>query len=106
MRVDQFRRNLQGDAEIDKVPGENVTYSIDWLQQLLTGEDIATSEWAASPQGLTLSQAGVYGTTATVRIAGGVAGITYVVTNTITKTPPAGDEIPRSFLLHVRSRLS
>ncbi len=105
MKGDRFRRTLQGDAEIDKVPDEEAAYSVDWNKQLDTGEGIAQSEWTALPAGLALQSPGVSGTIATVRIAGGVAGTTYVVTNTITKTG-SQEVIPRSFLLHVRQHLS
>lgn len=65
-------------------PGADLDYSVNWMPWLDSGETIATSDWTAST-GITLSRAAVVGSTmASVFAAGGVAGQSYVLTNTIT----------------------
>lgn len=67
-----------------KDPQETLDYSVDWTNELASGETIASSNWAVSPSGPTLSGAGTSGARAFVYMAGGTAGTEYLLTNTIT----------------------
>lgn len=68
----------------EKLPGETLDYRLDWTQRL-EGATIVGSVWALCPGSiLTLASTGYTNTISTVWIAGGVAGATYVLTNTVT----------------------
>lgn len=99
---DRFRRNLQGDAEIDAAQGDEVDYSIDWQRQLITGEGLEAAAWFA-PNGLTLGAAGVAGEISTTWIRHDEIG-RYTVTAEARTTQ--GRVLRRSFILTVRARLS
>lgn len=66
--------------------GEVEVRSIDWTASLNTGDAIATSAWASTPAGLTLTAATLVGAVAQTRVTGGVAGTLYELRNTVTTT--------------------
>ena len=68
-----------------KFPGEKLDYIVDWTTKnwLETGETIVTSTWSVET-GVTDSDESNTTTTATIFIAGGTLGETYILTNTIT----------------------
>ena len=92
-------------ADYIKDPDAVLDYGVDWSPWLETGETISTSEWTASPDGLTVMDEpapGMSGTSTLVWLSGGVAGRTYRVTNRITTTAGRIDE--RSIEIRVRER--
>lgn len=67
-----------------KDPSETLDYTFDWDDAYLqSGETISTSAWAVTPSGPTLSGASNTNSTATTFMAGGTAGHSYRLTNTI-----------------------
>lgn len=83
-----------------KDPNATLDYAVDW-SRWLAGDEIATSTWII-PVGLTALGASNTPTKATVWLAGGVVGQSYVVTNRITTT--GGRTEDRSFTLLVKER--
>lgn len=78
---DGFKLDQFGDY-IEKLPGSVLDYGFlfeDWLK----GEIIVSSTWTL-PVGLVEVSSSYDNTSTAVVISGGVAGSTYVVTNTIT----------------------
>lgn len=69
-----------------KQPGESRLFAMDFAGQLADGETIsAVNSVTATPSGLTISGAPTYsGAKASQRIAGGSAGVRYVVTFVVT----------------------
>lgn len=68
-----------------KTPEASVSYSIDWASGYLVGaQTIATSVWAATPTGLTLTNETEASGVTTVKISGGTHSVEYTVRNTIT----------------------
>ncbi len=68
-----------------KDPANVEDFTRDWSAYLVPREDtIATSTWTATPDGITIDSDTHDDTTATVWLAGGTAGVTYDVVNTIT----------------------
>lgn len=68
-----------------KTAAEVRDYGFDWTRDLEEANAaISTSAWASTPAGLTLTGPALTATTTATRIAGGVAGTTYVITNTVT----------------------
>lgn len=66
--------------------GEVEARSIDWTRALNDGDSIATSSWASTPAGLTLSAATLVGAVAQTRVSGGAAGTAYTLRNAVTTT--------------------
>lgn len=83
-----------------KDPAADLDYSIDWSVWLGT-DTIATSAWSV-PAGLAFGITASTATTATVWLAGGTAGRTYDVTNTITTA--AGRTDQRTIRIAVQER--
>lgn len=72
--MDQFSKNIVAVKD----------YTVNWADWL-RGDTIIDSSFAFSdPPGLTLQDSGFTPTTATVWIADGIVGNSYVVTNTVT----------------------
>jgi hypothetical protein len=65
-------------------PGETLDYSVDWTVRLAAGDSVATSAWAISPSGPTLSGATETGSVATTLVTGLVLAGIYRLTNTVT----------------------
>lgn len=65
-----------------KLPAETLDYQVNWTARL-AGDTIVTSVWSI-PAGLTGSLQTSTTTTATTWLAGGTAGTTYSIENTIT----------------------
>ena len=63
-----------------KDPDDSLDYSIDWSKALPQGSTISGAAWSVNKPGLTLSNQTVGQKTTTVWLAGGRAGVTYVVT--------------------------
>jgi hypothetical protein len=86
-----------------KDPQARRTYAIDYLTDgwLEGGETIVTSTWTV-PTALTGDQQINTGTRTSIRLAGGVAGVDYTVTNTVTLSSGEIDE--RSIFIRVRER--
>jgi len=84
-----------------KRPAEILIYSVDWRQEIDT-DTISTSAWTVTPEdgAITLSDQSASGTDAFVRVAGGVAGTRYTLTNQIT-TLNSSEVIEQSGVLHV-----
>jgi hypothetical protein len=80
----------------DKDPSEIVDYQLDWTP-FLGADTIATSVWTA-PTGFTINAQSNTDTTATVWLAGGLAGA-HQITNRITTT--GGRTFERSVALRV-----
>lgn len=70
-----------------KDPDERLDYRINWNARLLVNrvsDTIVDSDWSVSGSGLTVYSSNYDGPVTTVWLAGGTAGQTYNVTNTIT----------------------
>lgn len=73
-------------SDVDaKDPSDITIYTLDWTSQVNAGATITSSTWAISPASLTKAADGiVIGNLKTsIKVSGGVAGVDYIVTNTI-----------------------
>lgn len=86
---------------IEKDPGAELDYSMDWTAWLQAGETIMSSTWTVSA-GMTKVSESSGASTTTVWLSGGVAGREYMVTNEIVTS--AGRRDDRSFRLSVEKR--
>lgn len=84
--------------EFTKDPDAVKDYAVDWTEWL-AGDTIATSEWTL-PDGITQDSEDNTDTVATVFLAGGTDGESYVVTNRITTA--AGRTEDFSVTVHVK----
>lgn len=77
-----------------KDPSADKDYSWDWSDWLTAPEDIDTSTWSATPDGLTLHDSQVASGVASTFVSGGRLGFTYTLVNRIVtdSTPPRTDE--------------
>ena len=69
-----------------KEPQSTLDYSVDWGAHYLAGDLIASSEWKVGPdepEGLAVAESGVEEGIATVRVAGGIPGRLYRLSNDI-----------------------
>lgn len=82
----------------DKVASATLDYSFDYSQQLPPGASLTGSTWTADP-GVSVVGSTFSTASATVLLAGGIGGATYLVTNTATTS--AGDVLSQSFRLLV-----
>ena len=78
--------SVQPSSFPQKHPDEVELRAIDWAAALPRDDTIATSVWAVSPSGLTLSSPSVEGTIAKIRVSAGSNGVVYQIRNTITTT--------------------
>lgn len=90
-------------AEFIHAPGADLDYGFDWKTNgwLATGETIETSTWTATT-GITLSRQQNANGVTSVFAAGGSAGYTYTLTNTITTSLGRIDK--RAIKLKVQTR--
>lgn len=87
-----------------KDPQSRVDYSVDW-SAYLDGQTVAASLWTVRPQeqgGIAIEEAGFDFTRTSARIAGGVLGHVYTISNLVTLTDGSLDE--RSITLRVEHR--
>lgn len=72
-----------------KDPAAVLDYVVDWGRPgwLPTGDVIDTSDFTCADPGITIQSDDHDDTTATVWLAGGTAGVTYLVVNHIVTTP-------------------
>lgn len=85
-----------------KDPDSTEPFGFDWttyLSEIGASETISTSTWSATPSGLTLSGGSIVtGSKKTqIKVAGGVAGTRYTVTNRIITSSSYTDD--RSFIV-------
>ena len=73
------------DKEYEHAPSSNLDYGFDWNPWLATGENISISTWDVDVA-LSQSNAQVISNVTSVFVAGGVAGTSYKLKNTITTT--------------------
>lgn len=88
-----------------KDPRSEVDYAIDWGGGYLDGQTILSSAWTVIPDeagGLTVAQASFDLLRTAVRLAGGVAGHVYSVSNLVALSDGTLDE--RSLSLRVEER--
>jgi hypothetical protein len=88
-----------------KDPGSRIDYEMDWGGGYLDGQTIVGSSWAAAPDelgGLSIEASSFGLLKSAVRIAGGVAGHVYTLTNRVTLSDSTIDE--RSVTLRVEER--
>lgn len=81
-----------------KDPQEDKDYTIDWSDDLATGETILTSEWSVGT-GLTEDDDDRDDTTTTVWVSGGTGGNEYLAVNTITTS--GGRTLERTVVIPV-----
>lgn len=86
----------------DKDPADIADYSIDWAALIVAPDTLASCTWSVSPAGPTLTPGAVVGTVAPLRISGGTAGETYVVT--AQATLGGGQKFEQSMCLVVRDQ--
>jgi hypothetical protein len=85
-------------------PDAKIEYGFNWAGWLPTGTTIATSTWAITPEGPTLSS-GSNSTMATVIYVNGCTdGVTYTLTNRITVSGAVERTDDRSMTLVCRER--
>ena len=65
-------------------PDAKIEYGFDWASWLPTGTTIATSAWAITPEGPTLTDDSNDTTSTVVYVTGCTVGVTYTLTNRIT----------------------
>lgn len=88
-----------------KHPEATLDYTVDWGSDYLSGEALATSEWAVEPDepdGAMVASSRFDLLTSTVTINGGVVGHIYRLTNHVTTTNDRDDS--RSIMLRVEKR--
>ena len=88
-----------------KDPGAALDYGVDWGSDYLSGDVLATSEWAVEPVesgGLSIAAEAHDLLRSSVSLSGGVAGHLYRLTNTVTTTAARTDR--RSFTIRVEQR--
>ena len=83
-------------------PDAKLDYGVDWSSWLPTGVTIATSTWAITPEGPTLSGQANSNTATIVWVQGCTAGVVYALRNRITDSD--GREDDRSITLVCRER--
>ena len=85
---------------LQKLPNEVRVFTMDWSAQL--GPDaIANSSWTITPNTATILQSYIATETlTTIRVEGGVSGVNYILTNTITTSN--SETLIESGTLHVR----
>lgn len=88
---------------IDKDPAEDVPHEIDWREFLVEGDTVDESVWTSTPPGLTITAQDT-GQTTTCVVSGGMAGMEYIITCTVTISSGKSTYIrERSSLLKVRN---
>lgn len=88
-----------------KDPESTLDYSVDWGQDYLLGDLIATSSWTVEPDeagGVAVVDAQADLLVATVEVSGGIAGKIYRLTNHVATM--SGREDSRSIMLRVEKR--
>ncbi|WP_265561931.1 phage fiber-tail adaptor protein [Sphingomicrobium arenosum] len=88
-----------------KDPGAKLDYLVDWGADYLGEDVVAASHWAISPEeegGVAIVGETFDDASATVTVAGGVAGRRYRLSNRVTTSSGRVDE--RSLLLRVEER--
>lgn len=85
-----------------KDPADETIYEMDFADAIAAGDGLASSVWAVAPTGPTLTGQSPVGDVAKVKIAGGTAGVNYVVTCTATLT--SAQIIQKNVLLPVREQ--
>lgn len=102
-----FKRDVVG-SYIEKDPVAQLTYTVSWVDWLEAGVALATSNFTTStvaddPSGITVSSPVIVdGNKATISLAGGSAGNTYTITNTVTTNN--GQTDARRFRVDVKER--
>ncbi len=106
--VTGYQRDQQG-VYIEKDPGSELTYSMDWSDWLLANDEInsvsysITSPTPTDPNDMDILDSGVVvGTTTYAKIAKGVANKIYTINVTITTTGELTEE--RHFRIKVKHR--
>jgi len=87
-----------------KDPGSRIDYAIDWAPYL-DGQEIEASLWTVAPDeegGIAVEEASFTIVRSAARLAGGLPGHSYSVTNRVTLTDGSVDE--RSLALRVEQR--
>lgn len=79
-----FKRDAAG-YYIDKLADDADDYGYNWARWMDPAETISTSIWAADA-GITLADPTVDGWVTGVVVGGGLAGMTYTVSNTVTSS--------------------
>lgn len=78
-----MKLNAQKLHQMDHAPGADLDYAVDWQDWLAATETIVESTWAA-PTGITLSRGLITdGRLASTFALGGVAGQSYIITNSV-----------------------
>jgi hypothetical protein len=88
-----------------KDPGASLDYAVDWGLDYLDGDVLLESSWAILPEepgGLALVESAFDGLTATAKVAGGVNGRVYRLTNEVLTASGRRDR--RSLMLRVEKR--
>lgn len=88
-----------------KDPQAVLDYRVDWTEASVEGQAILASQWLvepAHPDGLAVELEGLADRLATVRLAGGVAGMLYRVVNRVIFSDGSVDE--RTLALRVENR--
>lgn len=100
-----FRQDAQG-SYIDKDPAAQLTYVMDWSDWMPEGDSLSSTTFSVpavtGAANVTIVSSGVQGNTAYVELAGGTAGTTYTVINTIVTAD--GKQDRRRFRLRVTER--
>ncbi len=86
----------------DKDPTDIVDYGLDLSDLIWAGDALDTASWDASDPGITVSDLAPAGNIARVRVSGGTAGETYVLT--CTATLDSGQQVERNLMIRVRKQ--
>lgn len=84
-----------------KDPQEEKDYTIDWSDDLASGETISTSDWVVGT-GLTEEDDENNTTTTTAWVSGGTAGTEYLCVNTVTTS--GGRTLERTVIIPVTNQ--
>lgn len=99
MKSTAFQTDAHG-AWLDQQAGADLDYTLDWSDFLEAGDVIVSSSWTATP-GLIVDRRTFTDATTGAWCHGGIAGRSYLVSNTITTN--AGRRDVRSFRVCIRS---
>jgi Concanavalin A-like lectin/glucanases superfamily/Domain of unknown function (DUF2341) len=71
-------------TDVKKPAGSSEDFEVDWSDVLVNNDTITASEWAVTPDDMTVANSSNTTTTATGQLAGGTIGTYYIATNTVT----------------------
>ncbi len=95
-------KQIDGGYQVTHAPGAKLDYGFNWAAWLTNGEVLTGSTWVVDSVDITLTGSAFTNTVNVTFAQGGVAGVTYNLTCTITTSGGRTDK--RSFILVCKQR--